>query len=104
MLDSQNDERMMRLDAATPGLGLVRCGATYLGGDADNSIPYPLCSPHRKTRTALLRQSALTSIACGMFGVLTSVLARECRSVVTGRMAGALFAGEGNRSALEGPS
>ncbi|CAN0417925.1 unnamed protein product [Ectocarpus sp. 12 AP-2014] len=27
-----------------------------------------------------------------MFGVLTSALARECRSVVTGRMAGALFA------------
>lgn len=31
-----------------------------------------------------------------MFGALTSALARECRSVATGRMAGALFAGEGN--------
>lgn len=31
-----------------------------------------------------------------MFGALTSVLARECKSVVTGRMAGALFAGESN--------
>ena len=35
--------------------------------------------------------------AGGMFGGLTSVLARECRSVVTGRMTGALFAGESNR-------
>lgn len=37
----------------------------------------------------------------GMFGALTSVLARECRSVVTGRMAGALFAGESNSLGLE---
>eukprot|EP00903_Cladosiphon_okamuranus_P008032 g7748.t1 len=28
-----------------------------------------------------------------MFGALSSVIARECRSVVTGRVAGALFAG-----------
>lgn len=37
-----------------------------------------------------------------MFGALTSVLARECRSVVTGRMAGALFAGESNSLVADG--
>lgn len=33
---------------------------------------------------------------CAMLGALTSVLARECRTAVTGRAAGALFAGENN--------
>lgn len=90
--------------------GCVRCGATQLrnliGGDVDNSTPYPIptlrCSQDRTGCCAAPVHS--TSIACGMFGVLTSALARECRSVVTGRMAGALFAGEGDRSALEGPN
>lgn len=45
-------------------------------------------------------RSAQRQAVRGMFGALTSVLARECRSVVNGRMAGAVFAGKSNRFLL----
>lgn len=75
-----------------------RCGGTW--GLFDKVLgrwsPYDGAPKASEQRSGHRHSSSRQRGVGGMFGALTSVLARECRSAVTGRMAGALFEGESN--------